>query len=51
MVTAYAFNGMNDPVAAIMTRNMMINPVPNCMSFMQIDRISEIIIVSIRSVN
>jgi hypothetical protein len=50
-VTAYAFNEMNDPIAAIMARNMMINPVPNCMPFMRIERISEIIIVSIRNVN
>jgi hypothetical protein len=38
---------MNDLIAAIMTRNMMNNPVPNCMSFMRIERISEIIIVTI----
>ena len=50
MVTADAANGMNDPIGAIMTRNMMINPVPNRRSFMRIERISEIIIVSIRSV-
>lgn len=50
-VTAYAFIEMNDPIAAIMTRNMIINPVPNCMPFMRIERISEIIIVSIRNVN
>jgi len=43
MVTADAFNGMNDPIAAITTRIMMVNAVPNCMSFMRIERISEII--------
>jgi hypothetical protein len=45
------FNWMSDSIAAIMIRNMTINRTPKRILFTQIERINEIIILSIRNDN
>ncbi len=51
MVTAETLDNMNDPIASIVNTNMTIIRAANCIAFMQIERLNQIITVSTKDVN
>lgn len=51
MMTAETLDNMNDPMASIVNTNMTIIRAVNCIAFMQIERLNQIITVSTKDVN